>query len=88
MENFDRFTLQVHLNKLGNTRSKDRVLQIKAYMKDIFAEAVEQDFLTRILRARSPLRLICERRTRRHSRGSNCGMRSPRLRCAIVLIVA
>lgn len=45
LENFDRFTLQVHLNKLGVTRSKDRVLQIKAYMKDIFAEAVEQDFL-------------------------------------------
>jgi hypothetical protein len=45
LENFDRFTLQVHLNKLGVTCSKDRVLQIKAYMKDIFAEAVEQDFL-------------------------------------------
>jgi integrase len=47
LENFDRFTLQVHLNKLGVTRSKDRVLQIKAYMKDVFAEAVEQDFLTK-----------------------------------------
>jgi integrase len=47
LENFDRFTLQVHLNKLGRTHSKDRVLQIKAYMKDIFAEAVEQDFLTK-----------------------------------------
>jgi integrase len=47
LENFDRFTLQVHLNKLGVTHSKDRVLQIKAYMKDIFAEAVEQDFLTK-----------------------------------------
>lgn len=47
LENFDRFTLQVHLNKLGVSRSKDRVLQIKAYMKDIFAEAVEQDFLTK-----------------------------------------
>src|SRR5208337_4796893 len=29
------------------TRSKDRVLQIKAYVRDIFAEAVEQDFLTK-----------------------------------------
>ena len=47
LENFDRFTLQVHLNKLGTTRCKDTVLQIKAYMKDIFAEAVEQDFLTK-----------------------------------------
>jgi integrase len=47
LENFDRFTLQVHLNKLATTRSKDRVLQIRAYLRDIFAEAVEQDFLTK-----------------------------------------
>jgi integrase len=47
LENFDRFSLQVHLNQLGRTQSKDRVLQIKAYVKDIFAEAVEQDFLTK-----------------------------------------
>lgn len=47
LENFDRFTLQVHLNKLAQTRSKDRVLQMKAYVKDIFAEAVEQDFLAK-----------------------------------------
>ena len=47
LENFDRFTLQVHLNTLGKTRSKDRVLQIRAYMRDIFAEAVEQDFLVK-----------------------------------------
>ena len=47
LESFDRFTLQVHLNKLGKTRSKDRVLQIRAYVRDIFAEAVEQDFLAK-----------------------------------------
>src|SRR5258707_4560355 len=47
LENFDRFTLQVHLNKESVTRSKDRVLQIKAYMKDIFAAAVGKDFLTK-----------------------------------------
>jgi integrase len=45
LENFDKFTLQTHLNKLARTRSKDRVLQIRAYMKAIFAEAVDQDFL-------------------------------------------
>lgn len=45
MENFDKFTLQVHLNNLAKTRSKDRVLQIRAYLRDIFAEAVDQDFL-------------------------------------------
>ena len=45
LENFDKFTLQTHLNKLAKTRSRDRVLQIRAYMKAIFAEAVDQDFL-------------------------------------------
>ena len=45
LENFDKFTLQVHLNKLAKTHSKDRVLQIRAYLRDIFAEAADQDFL-------------------------------------------
>jgi integrase len=30
---------------LARTRSRDRVLQIRAYLRDIFAEAVDQDFL-------------------------------------------
>jgi integrase len=47
LEDFDRFTLQVHLNKLATTRSKDRVLQVRAYLRDIFVEAVEQDFLSK-----------------------------------------
>ena len=47
LENFERFALQLHLNQLAKTRSKDRVLQIKSYVRDIFAEAVEQDFLTK-----------------------------------------
>jgi integrase len=47
LEDFDRFALQLHLNQLAKTRSKDRVLQIKSYVRDIFAEAVEQDFLTK-----------------------------------------
>ena len=47
LENFERFTLQLHLNQLAKTRSKDRVLQIKSYVRDIFTEAVEQDFLTK-----------------------------------------
>jgi integrase len=35
----------VHLNGLAKTRSRHRVLQIRAYIKAIFAEAVDQDFL-------------------------------------------
>ena len=45
--NFDKFSLQLHLNKLAITRSKDRVLQMRAYVRDIFAEAVDQDFLAK-----------------------------------------
>ena len=47
LENFDKVILQTHLNRLAKTRSKDRVLQIRAYMRAIFAEAVNQDFLTK-----------------------------------------
>ena len=47
LANFDKFSLQLHLNKLAATRSKDRVLQMRAYLRDIFAEAVDQDFLTK-----------------------------------------
>jgi hypothetical protein len=45
--NFDKFSLQLHLNKLASSRSKDRVLQMRAYLRDIFAEAVDQDFLVK-----------------------------------------
>lgn len=44
---FDKFSLQLHLNKLAATCSKDRVLQMRAYLRDIFAEAVDQDFLVK-----------------------------------------
>jgi integrase len=47
LENFDKFTLQLHLNSLAQSRSKDRVLQIRAYLRDIFVEAVDQDFLSK-----------------------------------------
>ena len=45
--NFNKFSLQLHLNKLATTGSKDRVLQMRAYLRDIFAEAVDQDFLVK-----------------------------------------
>jgi integrase len=47
LDSFDKFLLQVHLNNLAKTKSKDRVLQVRAYLRDIFAEAVEQDFLVK-----------------------------------------
>lgn len=45
LENFDKVILQTHLNQLAKTRSRDRVLQMRAYARDIFAEAVDQGFL-------------------------------------------
>lgn len=47
LENFDKFTLQNHLNQLAKAHSRDRVLQIRSYMRAIFAEAVDQDFLSK-----------------------------------------
>jgi len=47
LENFDKFTLQVHLNKLAQTRSRDRVLQMRATCGTSFVEAVDQDFLSK-----------------------------------------
>ena len=47
LENFEKFTLQNHLNKLAKAHSRDRVLQIRSYMRAIFAETVDQDFLSK-----------------------------------------
>ena len=47
LENFDKVILQNHLNKLAKVHSRDRVLQIRSYMRAIFAEAVDQDFLAK-----------------------------------------
>ena len=45
LENFDKFILQTHLNKIAKTRARDTVLQIRSYVKSIFAETVDQGFL-------------------------------------------
>jgi integrase len=47
LKNLDKFTLQLHLNSLALSRSRDRVLQMRAYLRDIFVEAVDQDFLSK-----------------------------------------
>jgi integrase len=45
LNNFDRFTLQMQVNKLAKACSEDTVLQMRAYLRDMFAEAVDQDYL-------------------------------------------
>lgn len=59
LENFDRFTLQLHVNKLGKNKPKDTVLQMRAYLRDIFAEATDQEFLYKdpALRVKVPANL-------------------------------
>jgi integrase len=45
LDSFDRFMMQTHLNGLANRYSQDRVKQARSYLKSIFDEAIEQEFL-------------------------------------------
>ena len=49
LENFEKFILQNYLDNLARTPCKDAVLQIRSYVRTVFAEAVDQGFLTKIL---------------------------------------
>ena len=52
LENFDKFTLQVHLNKLARTKSKDRVLQMRAYCRTFLLRQPIRTFAPKTLRVR------------------------------------
>jgi integrase len=47
LDSFDRFILQTHLNDLAGRYSQDRVKHARSYIKSIFDEAIEQEFLLR-----------------------------------------
>jgi integrase len=47
LDAIDRFMLQTHVNGLAERMSQDRVKQARSYLKSIFDEAVEEEFLTR-----------------------------------------
>ena len=47
LDSIDRFMLQTHLNDLTERMSQDRVKQARSYLKSIFDEAMEQEFLTK-----------------------------------------
>lgn len=47
LESIDRFMLQTHLNALAKRMSQDRVKQARSYLKSIFDESIEQEFLTK-----------------------------------------
>lgn len=61
IESIDKFELQTHVNHLATTYCQDRVKQARSYLKSIFDEAIEQEFLvkdpTRKLKIPKNLRL-------------------------------
>ena len=47
LESIDKFALQTHVNELARRYSQDRVKQARSYLKSIFDEAIEQEFLVK-----------------------------------------
>jgi integrase len=47
LDSFDKFMLQTHVNGLAEHYSQDRVKQARSYLKSIFDEALEQEFLVK-----------------------------------------
>ncbi len=47
LDSIDRFMLQTHINNLAERMSQDRVKQARSYLKSIFGEIVDQDFLVK-----------------------------------------
>jgi len=47
LDPIDKFALQTHLNELAGRYSQDRVKQARSYLKSIFDEAIEQEFLVK-----------------------------------------
>src|SRR5271156_2017948 len=47
LDSIDRFMLQTHVNELAERLSQDRVKQARSYLKSIFDEAIEQEFLVK-----------------------------------------
>ena len=47
IESMEKFELQAHLNDLAKVYCQDRVKQARSYLKSIFDEAIEQEFLVK-----------------------------------------
>ncbi len=47
LDSFDKFMMQTHLNGLAERYSQDRVKQARSYLKSIFDEAIEQEYLVK-----------------------------------------
>jgi hypothetical protein len=64
LEDIDKFALQTHLNKLAKVQSRDRVLQIRAYMQAIFRKQSIRTICRKIRLAKSRFQLTSVRLTR------------------------
>ena len=47
LDALDKFVLQTHLTTLASHYCQDRVKQARSYMKSIFDEAIEQEYLAK-----------------------------------------
>lgn len=47
LDALDKFVLQTHLNRLAERYCQDRVKQARSYLKSIFDEAIEQEYLAK-----------------------------------------
>jgi integrase len=47
LDSFDKFALQTHLTDLADRYCQDRVKQARSYLRSIFDEAIEQEFLVK-----------------------------------------
>src|SRR3984885_3030600 len=47
LDAFDRYVVETHVNDLAQRYSQDRVKQARSYLKSIFDEAIEQEFLVK-----------------------------------------
>lgn len=47
IESIEKFELQTHVNQLATIYCQDRVKQDRSYLKSIFDEAIEQEFLVK-----------------------------------------
>jgi hypothetical protein len=47
VKSIEKFELQTHLNHLAKTYCQDRVKQARSYLRSIFDEAIEQEFLVK-----------------------------------------
>jgi hypothetical protein len=73
LDSFEKFMLQTHLNNLADHYCQDRVKQARSYLKSIFDEAIEQEFLTKDPTRKLKIPKNLRPKDKRGWDGINCG---------------